>query len=147
MKLYTKLKPYLHMIKPWDIMIVIFLIIASFLPLAIFTLSQQNVPEDAEIYALITVDNKEYKKVTLTNHKGTETFRYEDEDGDYNIIEVKDETIRISEANCRDQIDVLRGPISEPGETIICLPHKLAIEIKTSQPDAEDDEDDIILPS
>lgn len=147
-RLYLMLKPYLKMITKWDIVIMIFLVFVSFLPLVIFTISQKDVPKDAEVYALITVDNQEYKKITLSNHKGTETIRYEDEDGDYNIIEIKDETIRVTEASCRDQIDVLRGAISEPGETIICLPHKLAIEIKTAQPeDTEDEDTDIILPS
>ncbi|MGY3778308.1 NusG domain II-containing protein [Isobaculum melis] len=124
----------------------VFLIFISFLPLVIFTISQKDVPKDAEVYALITVDNQEYKKITLSNHQGTDTIRYENEDGDYNIIEIKDETIRVIEASCRDQVDVLKGAISKPGETLLCLPHKLAIEIKTEQPE-DTEEDEIIRPS
>lgn len=48
----------------------------------------------------------------------------------YNIIEIKDGTVRISEADCRDKICVNHRPIGKTGETVVCLPHKLVVEIE-----------------
>ena len=48
-------------------------------------------------------------------------------------------TIRIKEANCGDQVCVRRGWAKENGETIVCLPHKLVIEVQGSQGGDSDD--------
>lgn len=51
-------------------------------------------------------------------------------DGDaYNVVQIKDGKVSVTEANCANQICVRSQAISQPGETIACLPHKLLIEI------------------
>ncbi|MGX7131074.1 NusG domain II-containing protein [Enterococcus songbeiensis] len=121
-------------LKPWDIIIILLLIIASFTPLLIF--GNQRQPS-ATTEAVLRIDGVEKKTFRLTEGKNY-TYRYEDADGDYNLIEVKGKQIRIKDANCGDQICVRRGWASENGETIVCLPHKLVIEIKTAGGDADD---------
>ena len=44
-------------------------------------------------------------------------------------LEIDGERIRMVEADCGDQVCVRRGWASKNGETIVCLPHKLVIEI------------------
>lgn len=46
-----------------------------------------------------------------------------------NIVIIKNGEVYVSEADCPDKICVNHKPISDVGETIICLPHKLVIEI------------------
>ncbi len=46
-----------------------------------------------------------------------------------NIIVIKDGVVSVSNADCPDKICVEHAPIDSEGETIICLPHKLVIEI------------------
>lgn len=46
-----------------------------------------------------------------------------------NILHIENGTAYISDANCKDKSCVTQGKISRAGETIICLPHKLSIEI------------------
>ncbi len=141
-------KPYLKMIRRFDVIIVITLSLLSFLPLAIFSYVQANAPNngaDKTLVAVITVDGKEYKRVDLTGHSGTDTFTVTQEDGDYNTIEVKDEKIRISKANCGDQVCVRTGAVGKLGETIVCLPHKLVIEVKAT--DGTSNDDDMIISS
>ncbi len=46
------------------------------------------------------------------------------------MIVVKDETIGIVEADCPDQVCVHEGFLSKPGETSVCLPHKVMIEVR-----------------
>ncbi|EAD3392378.1 hypothetical protein EFI43_00410, partial [Listeria monocytogenes] len=119
-----------------------------FLPIAIFSYVKANEPAPAngkkELVAVISVDNKEYKTVTLTGHKGTESFDVKQPDGHTNTIEVSGEEIRISKANCNDQVCVRTGAIDKQGDTVVCLPHKLVIEVKASDGSSGDSDDPII---
>ncbi len=47
-----------------------------------------------------------------------------------NTLVIKDGTAYISEANCPDKICVAHRAISKTGETIVCLPHRLVVEIE-----------------
>ena len=46
-----------------------------------------------------------------------------------NTIVVENNQVYVKEADCPDKRCVLQGRISHPGETIICLPHKLIVEV------------------
>lgn len=48
----------------------------------------------------------------------------------YNRFQVQDGVASVTEADCRDQICVEHKGISNKGETIVCLPHKLIVEIQ-----------------
>lgn len=50
-------------------------------------------------------------------------------DGYYNTIEVFQGIVRVTESNCDNQICVNHEPINAKGESIICLPHKLVVQI------------------
>lgn len=47
----------------------------------------------------------------------------------YNIVVIENGKVRVTEADCPDGICEDYSPISYVGETIICLPHKVVIEI------------------
>lgn len=51
------------------------------------------------------------------------------EETNYNLISVAAGIIVMEEADCKDQICVHHKPISSAGESIICLPHRLVVEI------------------
>lgn len=46
-----------------------------------------------------------------------------------NVIVIKNDTVDVIEADCPDKVCVNHVPVENAGETIICLPHKLVIEI------------------
>lgn len=117
------------LLRPWDGIIVVILILLSFAPVVVFSLNRVSSPTQE---AVLSVDGKKLKTFDLSDKSQAYTYRYEDKDGDYNLIEVKGNRIRIKEADCGDQICVRRGWIDQSGETIVCLPHKLVIEIKSS---------------
>lgn len=48
---------------------------------------------------------------------------------DYNVILCQNGEIRMVESSCPDQICVHHSAINATGENIICLPHKIVIEI------------------
>ena len=47
-----------------------------------------------------------------------------------NTVEISNGECFVSFADCRDGVCINRGKISKIGESIVCLPHKLIVEIK-----------------
>lgn len=47
-----------------------------------------------------------------------------------NTITVKSGEVYVSDATCKNQICVNSGKISKKGESIVCLPNKVVVEIK-----------------
>lgn len=139
------MKAYLKMVRPFDVIIIILLILLSFLPIVIFSAVQAE-ESGKDIVAVITQDGKKIRTITLTGHNGDDIFTIHGKGKQYNIIEVKGESIRIKEDNSPDQVGVKMGWKSEAGETIICLPHKLFIDLKTKKPQ-KTDANDIIIPN
>lgn len=62
-------------------------------------------------------------------------------------MEVDGERIRIKEDNSPDQVGVKMGWKSKAGDTIVCLPHKVFVEIKSTQKDSKDPDTDLIVPN
>lgn len=48
----------------------------------------------------------------------------------HNLVVIRDGAVYVAEADCADKICVNHKPISNTGETIICLPHQLVVEVK-----------------
>ena len=46
-----------------------------------------------------------------------------------NVIEIKDGRVRVEEADCPNQDCVHQGWIDAAGQQIVCLPHKLTVDI------------------
>ncbi|UUV98695.1 NusG domain II-containing protein [Vagococcus luciliae] len=141
MKLWHELK------KQWrymDGVVIICLIMLSFVPYVVFGMSQAKEKDnDNGTIAIITINGKEVDRFDLNeNTKHFEKTYYPGGDK-YNIVEVDGTRIRVKEDNSPDQIAVMTSWISRVGQTSICLPHKLVIEIKAKNP--ENDEDDMIM--
>lgn len=47
-----------------------------------------------------------------------------------NTVVIKNGEVYISDADCKNQICVKSGKISKKGESIVCLPNKVTVEIK-----------------
>jgi len=84
----------------------------------------------AEIY----LDGELIKTINLTDVNKSYSFEVEDGKGGHNMITVENSRICVSEANCPDQICVNQKWISDGVKPIICLPHRLVIEIKGTEP-------------
>lgn len=77
--------------------------------------------ETADIY----VDGELYKSVRLNENT---SFRIDTEWG-YNEICVENGAISVKEADCPDGICVNDGARSKGGAPIVCLPHRIVIQI------------------
>ncbi|MCF2650038.1 NusG domain II-containing protein [Niallia circulans] len=138
------MRKYSKMIKPFDIILVVILLVISFVPMAVFAMNQSKEEEGNKVIAIITQDGKVIREVDLTGHTENEQFMIKGKGKQYNLIEVENEQIRIKEDNSPDQIGVKMGWKGIPGQTIICLPHKVLIEIVAEKPE-EMEEDGLIL--
>ena len=78
--------------------------------------------------ARITRDGVLLEEIDLDKVEAPRSFTLEDGSGS-NTVVVEKGRICISEADCPDQVCVNRGWISDETVPIICLPHKLMIEI------------------
>lgn len=75
--------------------------------------------------AVITVNGEKVSVFSLNEEK-KETVKTEN---GANTVEIKDGKVSVTDADCPDKICANHRPISKVGETIICLPHKLVVEI------------------
>ena len=82
--------------------------------------------------ARILLDGEELRVIDLAG-ADPETFAVEGKDGHRNVVEVERGRIRVTEANCPDQVCVRQGWISDGATPIVCLPHALVIEITGAQ--------------
>ncbi|HHU49675.1 MAG TPA: NusG domain II-containing protein [Clostridiales bacterium] len=85
--------------------------------------NQVTVEVDGEIWGTYNIPAKGDERVV----------RIDAGDNRYNIMIIADSGVLIREANCPDQICVNWGNISRPGQTIVCLPHKVVISITGEQ--------------
>ena len=78
--------------------------------------------------------NGYYLVTYIEDAAGVKYFAYRPEPklaegASYNLISVTDGMVVVEAADCKDQICVRHKPISSKGESIICLPHRLVVEI------------------
>jgi len=79
--------------------------------------------------ARIVLDGEVVEEIDLTRVETPYSFPVESGTGGENTILVEPGRIRVSQADCPDQICVEQGPISDGTVPIVCLPHKLIVEI------------------
>ena len=83
--------------------------------------------------ANIYLDGELIKTVDLSAVAEPYTFMVESEAGT-NIISVENGKIRVSDADCPDGSCIRQGWISGGATPIVCLPHKLVIELENKAP-------------
>ncbi len=122
--------------KRLDIIIIVLVVATSIATLGILRMTPNGKYE--EKYAEISVDGEVIKTIVFDDTTIADPFTIKTELG-ANIIEIVNGRLTIIEADCPDKLCVKDGPISEPGEILVCLPHKIVVEIKGTS-NAEVDE-------
>ncbi len=46
-----------------------------------------------------------------------------------NVVRIEDGVVSMESADCKNQICVQTAAISQPGETIVCLPHRVVVSV------------------
>lgn len=89
---------------------------------------------------IIWYKSEVYKIVPLSKNDRIEF----DQDGETNVIVIKDGEVYMETANCPDQICVQHRHIRYSGESIVCLPHRLVVEIESEDEKTKEKEVDIV---
>ena len=108
------------LITGFDILIItVIFVICITIIIAFFT-------SDTGKNVVISVEGKIVEEYSLSDNITKEIKT----DYGYNTVVISNGECFILKADCRDGICVNRGKISKSGESIVCLPHKLIVEIK-----------------
>jgi hypothetical protein len=118
-----------------DLIILAVVLAAS---LALYLLRPQAITDqDATVYLRITVNGQTQEIVPLTEER---EIRIDQEDGDYNIVEIFPGGFRMVESNCFNQDCIHQGDVTTENiasralaNQIICLPHKVVLSLITQE--------------
>ena len=90
--------------------------------------TQKALSTDGAVQVVVNVDGKSYGVYSL---KREQVIRIETEYG-YNELTIKDGKAGVTASDCKNQICAHSMAIAQTGRNIICLPHKLIIQITGS---------------
>jgi hypothetical protein len=99
------------------------------LVLALITLVVWKTTRTEGNFVNVVVDGK----VTETYDLHEDNMRIIFTDNGNNVLVIDEGEVYIKSADCPDKICVNHKKISKAGETIVCLPHKLVIEITENE--------------
>lgn len=80
--------------------------------------------------AVVYLEGKEKGRYALSDNI---TIEIRQENGDCNILEIKNGKAQITEASCPDKVCVRHRPVSRQGESLICLPNQMVVEIENGE--------------
>lgn len=102
------------------------ILIAFLLLVSIFSLGIQKFTEQPGENVLVTVDGTLYGSYSLAEENKIEINQPKDK---RNVLVIKEHSAYIEEASCKDLVCVHQRKIKKTGETIVCLPNHVVIEI------------------
>ena len=108
----------------YDKILIVVVIVSSLFGMYIVTERASNYNKK---YVEIIVDGTEHSKYILDNKIDKEIEVITDKG--YNIIHIHNGKVVVEESDCSNQLCVRKGVIEEPGEIIVCLPHKVVVQI------------------
>lgn len=114
-------------VKKWDKIIIVSLLLLSFVPHLLFGVSRLKNYDRS--YAVVSVGGKVEKKIPLTGQVKRNEYVIETAYGT-NFLVVENEQIAMIEANCPDKVCMEPGYIKKPGESLVCLPNRLYVEVQ-----------------
>lgn len=109
---------------------IVIIFVLFFTSLALVFVTKSMTSQADGDFLVIELDGKEYGKYDLSKDR---TIEVKSQNGGLNTIEIKDRKARMVYANCRDLICTKMQPISEKGQTIVCLPHRLYLEVDSNK--------------
>lgn len=104
------------------------ILIFSVLGLALFLWGLFGLFKKKGAEAIISIDGVEQYVLPLD----TDTSLTISTEYGTNTIYIHDQTVSVTDADCKDRYCVLHRPVSMAGETIVCLPHKLVVTVRSS---------------
>lgn len=89
---------------------------------------------------VVSVDGKVVKTFSLSENV---TYEIEGAGGGRNLLVIENGEAYLKEASCPDHLCINMGSIKSVGQSIICLPNKVTVEIR-GEKDSEEEYDTIV---
>lgn len=109
------------MIKKRDIILALMMILLGIAGYGVIRLGQKKGSQ-----VVIYVDQKEIGRYDLN----TDTMKEIQTAKGTNTLVIENDMAYVIDADCPDQVCIRMGKISKTGENIVCLPHKLVIQVE-----------------
>lgn len=125
-----------HLFTKWDIFVLLLLILVGvFFSVWVF------LPSNPGDILEIRQNGKVIKTLSLKDNT-TETISFEGRGT--NTFSIQDGGVSMTDADCGDHTCIQTGRIQNSGESIVCLPHRLVLQIKSSGETDNDSLDGIV---
>ena len=124
--------------KKKDIIIITLALLAA---LALYLVSQVSLGAQASV-VVVTVDGEEVLRRPLAME---DRYEIAQDDGSLNVIRVQDGAVWMEEANCRDGLCIRQGRMRNGAKTIVCLPHKVVVQLKGDASAGDNSDLDVII--
>lgn len=111
-----------NMLKKQDGILILALLVAAAVFFLGYRIWNRESPEEVVVY----VGEQEYARFSVGEDR---EFLIETENGTNRLI-IKGGEADVTEATCPDKICVHQSPISETGETIVCMPNRVIVTIE-----------------
>ncbi|MCE5169148.1 NusG domain II-containing protein [Paenibacillus profundus] len=121
--------------------VIVIAALAFIVPKWLFQNESENL-HNSKVVAHISVDGEPYKKVELTQE---EQIIKVDTDHGFNILKVHDYGIEMFDADCPDKVCLSFGFVSRPNDTIVCLPHRVLVELFSEGDGGEESDIDAVV--
>ena len=102
-------------------------LIAAFLCVALIIYAFLYLSSYEGDIVIVKVDGTVVKELPLNQD---DEFTVSGFQGGINSIIIRNGSVLVSDADCPDKLCVKMGRINRAGETIVCLPHRVVVEIK-----------------
>lgn len=106
--------------------LILILVIAAVACAGLFTTRLMGANTDADTATVVIRDGEQNVYELPLGQDATKTITT---DLGTNVIEIKDGRVHVEEADCPNQDCVHQGWIDAAGQQIVCLPHKLTVDI------------------
>ena len=115
----------------------VMILLCVFLALAVLSVVLLTAKAPGTVVQVVQ-DGVVLREIDLSRIAERESFEVLWPDGGRNLVTVEPGRIRVTEADCPDQICVSQGWLSDQAAPIVCMPHRLIIRVKgeTAQADA-----------
>ena len=131
-------RPRNECVKKKDVIIIAGALLCA---LALYLVSQVSLGAEASA-VVVTVDGREMLRRPLAMENSYEIAQ---EDGARNVIRVEGGAVFMEDANCRDGLCIRQGKMKNAAKTIVCLPHKLVVQLVGDAPESDVSDLDVII--
>ncbi|MBE7047211.1 MAG: NusG domain II-containing protein [Ruminococcaceae bacterium] len=114
----------MKMIKLYDIVIIIIALICG----ASLMILPMVLDNDSNGVCVIKVNGEEIRRIDLSSVLEDETIVIDNEYGENHILVTKN-GVSVIYSDCLQKVEMTDEPIYKPGQSLVCLPHRLVIEI------------------